>query len=125
MGDSDGKGTKTQTIDRNVNGRVTIRRKRCGMVMLIDEILKEVILKCQKYNVKKVVLYGSRAKGTALERSDLDIAVYGIGYSEMLLEEIEEIPTLYQIDLLFADECGNRLLLEDIERYGRKIYEAV
>lgn len=94
-------------------------------MMSINEILEEIVLKCQKYNAKKVVLYGSRAKGTALERSDIDVAVYGIPYSELLLEEVEEIPTLHQIDLLFADECGNQLLLEDIEQYGRKIYETI
>lgn len=100
-------------------------RESCGVVMSVNEILEEIVEKCKKYEVKKVVLYGSRAKGTALERSDFDIAVYGIAYSEELLEEIEDIPTLYKIDLLFADECGNKLLLEDVEIYGRKIYEAI
>ena len=60
-------------------------------------------------------------KGTALERSDIDIAVSGVGEFDALLEEVEEIPTLYTVDLLDMDTCGNGLLLEDIRQYGRKI----
>ncbi len=40
---------------------------------------------------------------------------------ENLREELEEIPTLYTIDLVGLEECQNNLLLEDIEKYGRKI----
>ena len=38
-----------------------------------------------------------------------------------LEEEIEEIPTLYTVDLLNMDTCRNELILEDIRKYGRKI----
>lgn len=93
--------------------------------MSVNEILDEIILKCEKYGVKRAVLYGSRAKGTALERSDIDIAIYGGKHFDELQEEVDEIPTLYKIDLLCVDECGNKLILEDIEKYGRKIYEAI
>lgn len=44
---------------------------------------------------------------------------------EKLQEEIEDIPTLYTVDLVDLDTCENQLLLEDIEQYGRKIYEEV
>jgi len=54
-------------------------------------------------------------------RSDIDIAVSGVGEFDALLEEVEEIPTLYTVDLLDMDTCGNGLLLEDIRQYGRKI----
>ena len=93
--------------------------------MGIDEIIKAIIKCCEKYSAKKVVLFGSRAKGTALERSDIDIAVSGVTEYDALLEEIEDIPTLYTIDLVDLDTCGNQLLLENIERYGRKIYEKI
>ena len=36
-------------------------------------------------------------------------------------EEIEELPTLYSMDLVNLDTCKNQLLLEDIRQYGRKI----
>ena len=42
-----------------------------------------------------------------------------------LQEEMENIPTLYTVDVLSLDECKNNLLLEDIREYGREIYSAV
>lgn len=98
---------------------------KCGEGMSINEVIDEIVEKCKKYEVEKVVLYGSWAKGTALERSDIDIAVYGVEKFCDLQDEIENIPTLYKIDMVCVDECQNKLLLEDIETYGRKIYEAI
>lgn len=80
-----------------------------------EEVIREVGRLCKKYQAKEVILYGSRAKGTARERSDIDIAVTGVD------EEVEDLPTLYSVDLLNLDTCRNQLLLEDIKEYGRKI----
>ena len=52
------------------------------------------------------ILYGSRAKGTAGERSDIDIAVSGGADFDELLEKVEELPTLYSVDLLYKDTDG-------------------
>lgn len=93
--------------------------------MQIEEILQEIIRICKNNSVTKVILFGSRAKGTALERSDIDIAVCGTKDIEKLREELEDIPTLYTIDVVDMDECRNELLLEDIKQFGRKIYEKV
>ena len=93
--------------------------------MQIEEILQEIIRICINNSVTKVILFGSRAKGTALERSDIDIAVCGAEDIEKLREELEDIPTLYTIDVVDMDECRNELLLEDIKQYGRKIYEKI
>ena len=93
--------------------------------MQIEEILQEIIRICKDNSVTKVILFGSRAKGTALERSDIDIAVCGVEDIEKLREELEDITTLYTIDVVDMDECGNELLLEDIKQYGRKIYEKI
>lgn len=93
--------------------------------MQIEEILQEIIRICKNNSVTKVILFGSRAKGTALERSDIDIVVCGTKDIEKLREELEDIPTLYTIDVVDMDECRNELLLEDIKQYGRKIYEKV
>lgn len=86
-----------------------------------DEIISEVAALCREYGAKKVILYGSRAKGTARERSDIDIAVSGVDNMDALIEKVEELPTLYSVDLLNMDICRNNLLLEDIKQYGREI----
>ena len=71
--------------------------------------------------MQEVILYGSRAKGTAMERSEIDIAVSGVDNFESLVEKVEELPTLFSVDLVNMDTCRNQLLLEDIRQYGREI----
>ena len=93
--------------------------------MTLEEIYREVIGICRKYSATKVVLYGSRAKQTCRPESDIDIAVSGVVDIGALQEEMENIPTLYTVDVLSLDECKNNLLLEDIREYGREIYSAV
>ena len=59
--------------------------------MQIEEILQEIIRICVNNSATKVILFGSRAKGTALERSDIDIAVCGTIDNGKLREELEDI----------------------------------
>ena len=48
----------------------------------------------KKYGADKIVLYGSRARGDNRERSDIDIAVFGLSESKQgaFSAEIEELP---------------------------------
>ncbi len=89
--------------------------------MKAEEVVQEVAKLCRSFRAKEVILYGSRAKGTARERSDIDIAVTGVEDFDLLVEKVEELPTLYSVDLVNMDTCRNQLLLEDIRQYGRKI----
>ena len=89
--------------------------------MRAEEVIEEVADLCRQFQAKKVILYGSRAKGTARERSDIDIAVSGVDNFELLVEKVEELPTLYSVDMVNMDSCRNQLLLEDIRQYGREI----
>ena len=91
------------------------------MNMKADEVINQIAELCRKYKAKEVILYGSRAKGTARERSDIDIAVSGAENFDILVEKVEELPTLYSVDLVNMDTCKNQLLLEDIRQYRRKI----
>ena len=93
--------------------------------MGVEEILEEIKRICARHSVQKAYLYGSRVKGTSLERSDIDIAVSGVPDFEALFWQVDEIPTLYTVDLLNLDTCRNQNLLEDIRLYGRKIYESL
>ena len=89
--------------------------------MKVEEVISRVAELCRQHDAQKVILYGSRAKGTALERSDIDIAVSGVNDFDLLVEKIEDLPTLYSVDLLNMDTCRNELLMEDVRKYGRKI----
>ena len=64
------------------------------MWLKAEKIIEEVARICHSFCAKEVILYGSRAKGTAQERSDIDIAVSGVEDFESLTEQIENLPTL-------------------------------
>ena len=93
--------------------------------MTIENILKNIIDLCTQFSADRVILFGSRSKGTNTDRSDIDIAVRGVKNIWELQEKLEEIPTLYKIDLVDLDTCKNQLLMEDIEQYGREIYKKI
>lgn len=85
--------------------------------MKADEVITETAKLCKSFGANEVILYGSRAKGTSRERSDIDIAVSGVDNFDELAAMVEELPTLYSVDLLNIDTCRNELLLEDIRQY--------
>lgn len=84
-------------------------------------MIKEVAALCRSFGAKKVILYGSRAMGNARERSDIDIAVKGVEDFDLLREKVDDLPTLFTVDLLNLDTCKYQLILEDIRDYGREI----
>ena len=88
---------------------------------LPDRVLRDITRFAKMHSITKIILFGSRARGTNTERSDIDIAVSGVENFDELAEKVEELPTLYSVDLLNADTCRNELLLEDIRKYGREI----
>ena len=57
--------------------------------MKVEEVISRVAELCRQYDAQKVILYGSRAKGTALERSDIDIAVSGVNDFEKVVKQLE------------------------------------
>ena len=89
--------------------------------MNIEAILEQVIFKCKNHKVSEVILFGSWVKGTANERSDIDLAVTGVKDIEKLREDIEDIPTLRSFDVVDMEHCKNELLLKEIAQYGRTL----
>ena len=75
--------------------------------------------------ITKVILFGSRAKGTARPNSDIDLAVQGIE-SDLCLEalalELDELPLPYRFDVKAIATINNPALLAHIARVGLAIY---
>ena len=74
----------------------------------MDKVLDEIRHISLRYNINKVVLFGSRARGDSTPKSDYDIAVFtnNMDNSEQIrfLNEIEDIETFNKIDVVFVDE---------------------
>ena len=58
----------------------------------IQNVYRQIVEISKKYQVKKVVLFGSRARGTNMPKSDIDLAIYGCadfgGLSDSLNEDL-------------------------------------
>lgn len=90
-----------------------------------QNVLQAIIKLAKDNDVRKVILFGSRARGDYKERSDIDLAFYGGNSSRFILEVDEETPTLLQFDVLDLDKPIQAELLESIKREGMVIYEKV
>ena len=55
----------------------------------VEQLIEKVVELCRLYGAREVLLFGSRAKDTARERSDIDIAVSGVS----AFDELQEIWT--------------------------------
>lgn len=90
---------------------------------LPDRVLRELSSFAQKYSVTKVILFGSRARGTNTERSDIDIAVYGGDFDNFYWDIKEKINSLLIFDIVQADSSISDELKKEIEKDGVVIYE--
>ena len=77
--------------------------------------------------VEEALIFGSRAKGTQRQGSDVDIALKGveIGFSTLsrisaLLNEESLMP--YHFDLVHYNEIENAELRDHIDRVGKQFY---
>ena len=88
------------------------------------EVMEEIIKIAQNNKIKKLIIFGSRARGDFRKTSDIDIAVNG-GDFNMFAQDIEETSTLLKFDLIDLDSPIENNLLESIRREGRIIYEEI
>ena len=89
------------------------------------EVIEEIRNFARKYQVKKVILFGSRARGDYKRTSDIDIAVSGGDFAEFALDVEEETSTLLEFDIVNLDREMQDELRETIEREGKLLYEKV
>ena len=90
---------------------------------LPDRIVRELSSFAQEHSISKIILFGSRARGTNTERSDIDIAVYGGDFDGFYWDIKEKTHSLLMFDSVQADSPISAELKEEIEKDGVMIYE--
>ena len=99
---------------------------RLGMKYNLDNRVEDDIIKiAKKDGIKKVILFGSRARGTNTERSDIDLAVSGGDILNFYFDIEEETWTLLMFDVINLDKKISDELQAEIERDGVVLYEEV
>lgn len=98
----------------------------------VIKIAKDYVnLVLQNMKPKEIILYGSYAKGTAREDSDIDIAVI---VSKLISDYLDSAIMLYRLredvddriqPILLEEASEKSGFLEDVRRTGFTIYSAV
>lgn len=97
--------------------------RNIGKTGIKPMVIEEICDFAQKYHIKKVILFGSRARGDFKEKSDIDLAVQGGDFIRFMLDVNEETSTLLSFDIINLDEKIQSELRESIKKEGKIIYE--
>lgn len=90
---------------------------------LPERVFREITMFAKKHSIQKVILFGSRARGTHRERSDIDIVVYGGNFDSFYWDIKENVHSLLIFDIIEADGDISEELGEEIVKDGVVIYE--
>ena len=95
-----------------------------GLELTVVDKIRSVFSKYQM--VEKAILYGSRAKGTQKNGSDIDIVLIGTKLTTTDLlrieNELDDLMLPYEIDVSMKHAIENQDLLEHIDRVGQVFY---
>lgn len=90
-----------------------------------QQVLEEICELARQHCIEKVILFGSRARGTFQKTSDIDLAVSG-GEKDLFSLDVEEkTSTLLTYDIVDLDAPIQEKLRDAIEKEGILLYEKV
>ena len=91
----------------------------------MEQLYQQLAALDKQYGAKKLVLFGSRARGDNTPRSDIDLAVYGMPEANRarFWLDAEELPTLLRMDITHIHKGMDIRFLENIRKDGIVLYE--
>ena len=89
--------------------------------VVMDEIKKIA----EKYDIKRVILFGSRARGDYQRESDIDLAVEGGRITDFILEVKETTSTLLNFDIVDLEKTAPGKFRDSIKKEGIILYEKI
>ena len=90
----------------------------------MEQLYSQLAALAAQYGARRLVLFGSRARGDARERSDIDLAVYGMPEKNRgaFWMAAEELPTLLRFDIVHILPGMDPKFLHNIEKDGVTLY---
>ena len=89
------------------------------------EVVDEIRQIARQYQVKRVLLFGSRARGDFQRASDIDLAVEGGDVTSFALDVNDRTSTLLKFDIVDLENTSPGKFFETIRREGVILYEKV
>ncbi len=92
---------------------------------LEKKIVDEIVDICNKYeDIRKVILFGSRAREDNSIKSDIDLAVYCDSSIASFIEDVEmNTSTLLEFDFSYMKDIKDEFFIEQVKKEGVIIYE--
>ncbi len=92
----------------------------------MEQIYRQLGELARRHGARKLVLFGSRARGDFHERSDIDLAVYGMPPENRtsFWLDAEDLPTLLKLDIVHVASDMDSEFLSNIEKDGVTLYAA-
>lgn len=91
----------------------------------MEQLYSQLAALARRYGAKRLVLFGSRARGDNRNNSDIDLAVYGMPEDSRAAfwMECEELPTLLKFDIVHIAADMNPAFLANIEKDGVELMD--
>lgn len=102
------------------------------MIQLVEQRLDEIIALCKQHQVQSIALFGSAAKGSMHEQSDVDFLVQFspeidvLDYADNYFSLLEKLENLLErkVDLVTRKSLKNPVLISEINQSKTDLYAA-
>lgn len=91
----------------------------------MQQLYSQLTALARRYGARRLVLFGSRARGDNRYNSDIDLAVYGMPQEKQtpFWLDCDDLPTLLKLDISFIHDGMNPKFLQNIERDGVELMD--
>lgn len=92
----------------------------------VERVYEQIADFAREAGARRVVLFGSRARGTNSPHSDIDLAIEGCpNFDELEARLQDDLWSLLRLDVVNLDGPVSDSLRQEIARCGKALYEKV